>query len=275
MYIGGAFPRSESERYYSLKDKNGNQIANICRASRKDFRNSVVAARKAQSGWASRTAYNRSQILYRIAEMMEGRASQLAEELVLEGLSSKKAVEEVNEAIDRVVYFAGWCDKFQQIFSTVNPVAGSYFNFSVPKPTGVVSVIMPEKSSLLGLLQLILPAIAGGNSVIVLLPQNNPLAGLTFAEILHTSDMPGGVINILSGFREELLEQFASHMDVNAVIYGGSDTESLKLIQEQASKNVKHVVVETSNNFFDESFKNPYCILDLQEIKTTWHPVGI
>ncbi|MCH8558073.1 MAG: aldehyde dehydrogenase family protein [Balneolia bacterium] len=275
LYIGGAFPRSESDRYYSLNDKSGNFVANICRGSRKDFKNAVVAARKAQSGWASRTAYNRGQILYRIAEMMEGRKDQLIAELKLEGSTEKQAVKEVEAAIDRAVYFAGWSDKYQQIFGTINPVASSHFNFSVPEPTGVVAIVLPESASLLGFMQYVLPAIVGGNTVVVLASEKKPLAVLTLAEILHSSDVPGGVINILCGFRDELLSNFSSHMDVNALMLGTNDKDAITLAQQQASQNVKPVLVKHDDDFLDEKHENPYAILELQEIKTTWHPIGI
>ncbi len=275
LYIGGAFPRSESGRYYSLTGKSG-FTANICLASRKDFRNAVVAARKAQSGWAARSAYNRGQILYRIAEIMEGRRDQLIAELKLEGATDKQASKEVDAAIDRAVYFAGWSDKYQQVFGTVNPVASSHFNFSVPEPTGVVTILLPDSASLLGLLQFVLPAIVGGNTVVVLTAESRPLAPLTLGEILHSSDVPGGVINILSGYRSELISNFSTHMDVNAVMYGGNDEEAITLIQKNAAENVKHVVLRKDDDWFDEERnEHPYVIMELQEIKTTWHPVGI
>lgn len=274
MYIGGAFPRSESGRFYSLNDKSGKFTANICRGSRKDFRNAIVAARKAQGGWAARSAYNRGQILYRIAEMMEGRKEQLAAELIKEGSTSKSASKEVETAIDRVVYFAGWSDKYQQIFSTVNPVASSHFNFSMPEPTGVVTIIAPQNASLLGFVQTVIPVITGGNTVVVLASHNNPLATLTLAEILNSSDVPGGVINILTGFEDELREHFSSHMDVNAMVYCENDKEALREIQENASLNVKAIIHRPEKNWASEDLESPYHILDLQEIKTTWHPVG-
>jgi len=274
LYIGGAFPRSESGRYYGLNDAKGNFIANICRSSRKDFRNAMVSARKAQGGWAGRSAYNRGQILYRIAEMMEGRKEQLISELIKEGQSSKKAVKEVETAIDRVVYFAGWSDKYQQIFGTVNPVASSHFNFSMPEPTGVVSIIAPQSASLLGFISVVMPVIVGGNTVVVLASHEHPLSTLTLTEILNTSDVPGGVINVLTGFTDELQSQFATHMDVNAMVYCEDDLVSLKKIQEDASLNVKAIVHRKIKDWTLEEHENPYAILDLQEIKTTWHPVG-
>ena len=275
MYIGGAFPRSESERYYPLSDKKGTLIANICLGSRKDFRNAVVVARKAFDGWAARSAYNRGQILYRIAEMMEGRKDQLIAELIKEGSSSKNAAKEVETSIDRVVYFAGWTDKYQQVFGNINPVASSHFNFSTPEPTGVVSVIAPQKESLLGFIQSTIPVIAGGNVVVVQASETKPLATLTFCEILHSSDVPGGVVNVISGKTEELASHFSSHMDVNAILLFEDNQDLKKLVQENASLNVKAVVHRSVKDFYSEENENPYLILDLQEIKTTWHPVGI
>jgi acyl-CoA reductase-like NAD-dependent aldehyde dehydrogenase len=274
LYIGGAFPRTESGRAYTLTGKNDAFIANLCRASRKDFRNAMVSARKAQSGWAGKSANNRGQILYRIAEMMEGRKDQLIAELIKEGSSSKNATKEVETAIDRVMYFAGWSDKYQQIFGTVNPVASSHFNFSMPEPTGVVSIIAPQNASLLGFVQAVMPVIVGGNTVVVLASHKHPLATMTLAEILNSSDVPGGVVNILTGFIDELYDQFATHMDVNAMMFFEDDKAMLKKIQESASLNVKAVVHKPIKNWESEEHENPYWILDLQEIKTTWHPVG-
>ena len=275
IYIGGKYERSESGRYYPLTDKSGKQIANVCLSSKKDFRNAVVAARGAQLGWANRSAYNRSQILYRMAEMMESRSAQFIEEMSLEGISKKHAQLQVEQSVDRLVYYAGWCDKITQVFGTINPVASSHFNFSVPEPTGVVSVIAPETNTLVGLVDSIAPVIAAGNSCIVLLSENNPLSGLTFAEVLGTSDLPGGVVNLLTGMESELLEPFSSHMDVNAMAYYRNNAESKKTIQLNAALNVRRVHfynTEDKNNVEDGS---PYRILDFMEIKTTWHPIGI
>lgn len=276
IYIGGEFVRSESGRYYAVKDaKSGRLIANMCLSSRKDFRNAVVSARKAQPGWAGRPAYNRSQILYRIAEMMEGRRDQFIAELKHSGYTVTKASKEVGAAIDRMVYFAGWCDKYQQIYSTVNPVASSHFNFSVPEPVGVVAVIAPEVPSLTGLVTVVAPVIAGGNTCVVLCPEKSPLTAVTFSEVLHSSDVPGGVINLLTGSEDELAVHFSSHMDVNTVVYARSNKKSIKLIQENASLNVKRVVIRTNDDWADEKHENPYAILDTLEIKTTWHPIGV
>jgi len=272
IYIGGKFPRTESGRYYQPKNK-GKALANMCLSSRKDFRNAVVAARNAQGGWAHKTAYNRSQILYRAAEVLEGRKAQFVEELTLQGATEALAVEEVNLSIDRLIYYAGWCDKYIQINSTVNPVAGSFFNFSVPEPTGVVAVFAPEQSGLLGLVTQVCSIIAGGNTCVVLASENKPLCAITFAEVLATSDVPGGVVNILTGNRAELLPHFGTHMDVNAVLYCGEDKEAIKTLQTMAVENMKRVRLREDGDYFDAKHENPYYILDFQETKTTWHPI--
>ena len=269
LYIGGQFPRTESGRYYALNDKKGNVIANICLGSRKDFRNAVEAARKGFGDWSSKTAYNRSQVIYRIAEMMEGRKSQFIDELVLQGLTAAKAATEVTQAIDLIVYYAGWADKYQQVYSSVNPVASKHFNFSFPEPTGVVSIIGPESPSLLGLVDAVIPCITGGNACIVLASETQPLGAVTFAEVLATSDLPGGVINIITGTRKELLAQFAQHMDVNAVVYYGANSAEIKTVQENATLNVKRAIIRGGIGN-----PGPELINDTLEIKTTWHPVG-
>jgi len=274
IYIGGKFPRTESGRYYVLQDSRGRPLANVCDCSRKDFRDAVVAARSAQSSWASRSAYNRGQILYRIAEMLEGRLAQFVEELISQGDTASAARREVEASIDRWVYYAGWADKYQQVFSSVNPVSSSHFNFSMLEPTGVVSALCPESFSLLALVSSIAPIIAGGNSAIALASTSKPLCAVTFSEVLATSDLPGGVVNILTGRRKELLEHFASHMDVNAIVYCGDDPKDLTTIRTKAAENVKRVVVRNANlNIVDA--QSPYAILETQEVKTTWHPVGV
>tara|TARA_B100000586_G_scaffold269159_2_gene247291 strand:+ start:645 stop:1508 length:864 start_codon:yes stop_codon:yes gene_type:complete len=275
LYIGGKFPRTESGRYIKWVDANNKGAVNICRGSRKDFRNAMVTARDAFSGWCSRTAYNRSQILYRIGEILEGRRSQFMDELILQGSSKKEAGNEINQSIDRLIYYAGWADKYQQIFSRVNPVASSYFNFSYPEPTGVVSALAPNNSSLIGLVSIVAPIIAGGNTVVVLASEEKPLCSITFAEVLHTSDVPGGVVNILTGYRSELLDHFSSHMDVNAIVYCGNESEEIKLVQENAALNVKRPIVYTDENWLSKNVQDPYRILNTLETKTTWHPVGI
>jgi acyl-CoA reductase-like NAD-dependent aldehyde dehydrogenase len=272
LYIGGQFPRTESGRFYPLYNKKKEIIANVSLASRKDFRNAVVAARSAFAGWSGKTHFNRSQILYRIAEMLEGRKQQFIEELILQGISAKSAEAEVKAAVDRMVYYSGWCDKYSQISSTVNPVSSSHFNFSVPEPTGVVSIIAPEESSLLGLVSVIAPVIAGGNTCVVLASEKLPLCSVTLSEVLATSDLPGGVVNMLTGTSSELFSHFSSHMDVNAIIYCRDDKEEIKTIGENSSLNVKRAFYWNKDWIKSEN-QNPYLILDLQEIKTTWHPV--
>jgi len=286
LYIGGKFPRTESGRYYKL-ECNGQALANMCLSTRKDFRNAVVAARSAYGGWRKSSAFLKSQILYRIAEMLEGRASQFAAELMQMGADPSEARAEVTASVDRLVHYAGWADKYTQVFSSVNPVASSYFNFSVPGPTGVVAVVAPENTGLLGLVSVIAPAIVGGNTVVVLASQSKALSAVTLAEVLHTSDLPGGVVNLLTGERGELLEHFASHMDVNAVVYCSPEpsakdspedstrnAEELKALQTAAAGNVKRVVVRSGVDWFDDAAQSPYTIMDTQEIKTTWHPIG-
>ena len=272
IYIGGKFPRTESGRYYNPLDSNGNILGNICLSSRKDFRNAVVAARSASVGWSARTAFNRSQILYRLGEILEGRRAQFIEELKIQGSTSAKAEKEVNNSIDRLIYYAGWCDKYQQIFSSVNPVSSSYYNFSVCEPMGVVAIIAPEENSLIGLVSVIAPVVAGGNTCVVLASESKPLCSVTFAEVINSSDVPGGVINILTGNAKELAGHFSSHMDVNAIIYSRTDKEELKNIQINASENMKRVFYWKSD-WFSVKAQNPYKIRDLQEIKTTWHPI--
>ncbi len=273
IFIGGQFPRTESGRFYPLKNKKGDILANICLSSRKDFRNAVVAARGAFGGWSGRTAFNRSQILYRIAEMLEGRKEQFISELILQGSTAKAAQEEVTLSVDRLVYYAGWCDKYMAVFSSVNPVASSHFNFSIPEPTGVVAIIASEESSLLGLVTAIAPAIAGGNTCIVLASESKPLCAVTFAEVLNTSDLPGGVVNILTGNSEELHTHFSSHMDVNAMTYYRGNKSEIQKIKENASLNVKRIFIYDKLDLASDKAQNPYLILDNQEIKTTWHPI--
>ena len=273
IYIGGKFPRTESGRYFAHKDKKGNVIGNMCRGSRKDFRNAVVAARNAEAGWARASAYLRGQILYRIAEMLEGRREQFIAELVLQGATQKAAEKEVDQSIDRLIYYAGWADKYQQVFSAVNPVSSSHFNFSVLEPTGVVSILAPDNSGLLGLIGNVAPVIAGGNTCVVLASESKPLSAVSFAEVLHASDVPGGVVNILTGFRSELTEQFASHMDVNAVIYCDGSKAVAKSVQTLAADNIKRVIARDRVDWSGDA-ENPYLIRDTQEVKTTWHPIG-
>lgn len=273
IYIGGQFPRTESGRYYIPTNAAGKKLANVCLSSRKDFRDAVVAARAAFGGWSSRAAFNRSQILYRMAEMLEGRKTQFIEELVLQDATKAKAEKEVNLAIDRLIYYAGWCDKFQQLFSAVNPVASSHFNFSVPEPTGVVAIIAPQNDSLLGLVSVMAPVIAGGNTCVVLASETKPLCAVTFAEVLNSSDLPGGVVNILTGKPSELVSWFVNHMDVNATIYCENNSDTQKMMREKSATNLKRIFFYDKVNWFSEEGQSPYFIMDTQEIKTTWHPV--
>ncbi len=273
IYIGGKFPRTESGRYYLAENKAKEVLANVCLSSRKDFREAVVAARNAQGDWGSRAAFNRGQILYRIAEMLEGRKVQFVEELMQQDATKADAENEVLLSIDRLIYYAGWCDKFQQLYSAVNPVASSHFNFSVPEPTGVVSIIAPQNTSLLGLVSVIAPVIAGGNTCVLLASFTKPLCAVTFAEVLNSSDVPGGVVNVLTGKIPELASYFAEHMDVNAIVFCEADTDIQKMIQEKASLNLKRVVLYNKINWLSDNGQSPYLIMDTQEIKTTWHPI--
>jgi len=275
LYIGGKFPRTESGRYYAINNKKGALIANMCMASRKDFRNAVVIARKAQSSWANTSALNKGQILYRIAEMLEGRKEQFIAELILQGETKSNAQKEVKASIDRLVYYAGWSDKYQQLFSAVNPVASPHFNFSSVEPVGVVAIIAPEEQSLLGLVSQIAPAIVGGNTVIILASENKPLTAISFAEVLNSSDVPGGVVNILTGNKNELIDHMASHMDVNTIIYCGKNQDDMRLISELASNNVKRTIYYKKTDWFTENSQSPYFIEKMQEVKTTWHPVKV
>lgn len=273
IYVGGQFPRTESGRYYTPKNKAGKALANICLCSRKDFRDAVVAARSAFGGWSSRAAFNRGQILYRIAEMLEGRKAQFIDELMQQDATKTQAENEVHTAIDRLIYYAGWCDKFTQVFSSVNPVASSHFNFSAHEPMGVVSIIAPQNTSLLGLVSVVAPVIAGGNTCVVLASENKPLCAVTFAEVLNSSDVPGGVVNILTGKVSELIKYFADHMDVNAMVYCEKNQEHQKLIQDKSALNVKRAIFWNDISWDKEEAESPYLILDTQEVKTTWHPI--
>src|SRR5436309_12786769 len=256
LFIGGAFPRSESGRTLVAEG------ANIARASRKDLRDAVRIARQAGVGWAKATAYNRGQVLYRIAEMMETRRAELA------SVASSKA--EVDRAIDRVVWYAGWADKIAQVTGTVNPVAGPYFNFTLPEPTGVVGVVAPEKPGLLGLVLRLAPALCGGNTMVGLLSESRPLPGLTLAEVLATSDLPAGVVNLISGRRAELLPWLAGHMNVNAIDAAGCTDEELAAVEKAAADSVKRVVRLSARDAL-----SPYAVTSFMEFKTVWHPIGV
>jgi len=273
-YVGGNFLRSESDRTYKINDDSGAAIANACRCTRKDVRDAMVSARNALPEWKKRSSYNRGQILYRVAEMLEGRKHQFITELEKAGKNSKKARTEIEISVDRLIYYAGWTDKCQQVFSAVNPVASSHFNFSKTEPVGVVGIIAPEESPLTGLVSVLAPVIAGGNSCLLLCSVSNPLPALSFAEVLNSSDLPPGVVNILSGYRDELVPPLTSHMDLNAVWNTENNSEIRKQIDENASLNMKRVNHSVNISWDSEEHENPYYILDFQEIKTTWHPSG-
>ena len=271
MLIGGAFVRSESGRALDVNAPGGKWLGHVCRASRKDFRNAVVAARKAASGWANTTPYLKGQILYRAAEMLEGRATTFREVLQSIGLSHAAAKTEVAQAIDLLVYYAGWADKYLQVFGSVNPVSSPYFNFSVTEPMGVVAYVAGEKRPLLDLVAGIAPIVVGGNTVITLSTGRAAVPAMELGEVLATSDFPHGVINLLCGLREELVGQMATHMDVNALVTQGADAKESAASREACALNLKRFFPREANGKGDE---DPYRILDTVEIKTTWHPVG-
>ena len=278
LYIGGNFVRSESGRYLPAQSHAGKHLDNFCRASRKDFRDAVVAARPAFDGWSKKTAYLRGQILYRAAEMLQQRASELTNELARStGVTAAKARAEVKASIDRLVHHAGWTDKYQQIFGSVNPVASSHFNFTTPEPTGVVVALAPDAPALLPLVSLLAPVVLSGNSVIILASEKFPLPALTFSEILATSDLPGGVVNILTGKRTELAPHIAGHMDVNAIVDGAGDKEISSALQGGVAINLKryarHALAD--GEWFSAKAQDPYWILDTVEFKTAWHPIGL
>ncbi len=253
LFVGGAFPRSESGRIYLAQDQN------VARASRKDLRDAVRAAREAYPKWAGMTAYNRGQVLYRLAEMLEARREDLA------ALCSGAA--EVDRSIDRVVWYAGWADKLAQVLGSANPVAGSYFNFTIPEPTGVVGILAPEEPALAGLVSRLVPALVGGNAVVAVASESLPLAAVELAEAIATSDVPGGVVNILTGHKTELAPWLASHMDVNAIDLAGADGQRADL-ERAASENVKRVVRGSADG------QSPWEVAAFLELKTVWHPIG-
>src|SRR5256886_12811518 len=278
LYIGGEFPRTESGRFYPVNDKGGELLENACRGSRKDLRNAVQSARKAFAAWSGKPAYNRGQIPYRIAEVCESRAAELVDELRKQGASAADARREVERVVDRWVYYAGWSDKYPQVFGSVNPVAGPYYNFTVPEPTGVVGVVAPEEPSLLGLVSRIAPALVGGNPVVAIPSESRPLAAITLGEVFQTSDVPGGVVNIVSGLKSELIPWLASHMDVNAIDATGVAPDGLAALQKAAAENVKRIVRFDADaiGWADTRLsQSPYAIFDFQELKTVWHPMGM
>ncbi len=273
--IGGAFPRSESGRSYPVITPKGHLLAHAAQASRKDVRDAVVAARGAFGKWSGATAYNRGQVLYRVAEMLEGRREQFAAEVVdAEGLSTAKAVVQVDAAIDRWVHYAGWADKYAQVVGSTNPVAGPYFNFSLPEPTGVVGVLAPQESSLLGLVSVLAPVVTTGNTAVLVTSEDRPLPAISLSEVLATSDVPGGVINLLTGRTAELAPWLASHRDVNALDLTGAAPGARADLQAAAAENVKRVYVPRT----DEDWSAPPGLRRLDafvETKTVWHPIGV
>ncbi|WP_327254605.1 aldehyde dehydrogenase family protein [Streptomyces sp. NBC_01244] len=274
LYVGGKFPRSESGRVYEVSDSKGKWLANAPLSSRKDARDAVVAARKAFGGWSGATAYNRGQILYRVAEMLEGRREQFVREVAeAEGLSKSKAASAVDAAIDRWVWYAGWTDKIGQIVGGANPVAGPFFNLSTPEPTGVVTVVAPQASSFLGLVSVIAPVIAIGNTVVVIASEKAPLPALSLGEVLATSDLPGGVVNILSGKAAEMGPHLASHQDVNAIDLAGADEALAKELEIAAADNLKRVLRPQP---VDDWSADPGTarMTAFLETKTVWHPTG-
>jgi acyl-CoA reductase-like NAD-dependent aldehyde dehydrogenase len=272
LFIGGKFVRGENGRVIVAKDANGKPLANYCRASCKDFRDAVKAARTAFGGWSKNSAYLRGQILYRAAEMLEMRRRDLQQELSRSKITARR---EVTAAIDRLVYYAGWTDKFAQILGSVNPVASSHFNFTIPEPTGVVVAVCPDEPALLGLVSIVAPIVAGGNCVIALASTTNALPALTFSEIIATSDFPAGVINILAGDRTELAPHFASHMDVNAIVDASGDEKIGTELQSGAAINLKRYHRRADVDYFKAEAENPYWITDTTEMKTAWHPIGL
>ncbi|MFE2538272.1 aldehyde dehydrogenase family protein [Streptomyces sp. NPDC059371] len=273
LYVGGKFPRSESGRVYEVSDSKGKWLANAPQSSRKDARDAVVAARKAFGGWSGATAYNRGQVLYRVAEMLEGRKEQFVREVAeAEGLSKAKAAAVVDAAIDRWVWYAGWTDKIAQVVGGGNPVAGPYFNLSSPEPTGVVTVLAPQESSFLGLVSVIAPVIATGNTVIVIASEKSPLPALSLGEVLATSDVPGGVVNILSGRTAEIAAPLAAHQDVNAIDLAGADEVLAKELEIAAADNLKRVVRPQAVDYVRTPGTER--LTAFLETKTVWHPTG-
>jgi acyl-CoA reductase-like NAD-dependent aldehyde dehydrogenase len=274
LYIGGAFPRSESGRSYPVASPVGELLAHAAQASRKDVRDAVVAARKAFPGWSGATAYNRGQVLYRIAEMLDGRREQFAAEVrAAEGGSAAAAVATVEHAIDRWVWYAGWADKYAQVTGSANPVAGPYFNFSLPEPTGVVGALAPQESSLLGLVSVLAPIVTTGNTAVVVASRERPLPAVSLTEVLATSDLPGGVVNLLTGYPAELAPWLASHRDVNAIDLTGVDPDGRVALQQAAADNVKRVYAPATEDW--RADPGTARLTAFVETKTVWHPVGI
>ena len=272
LFVGGTFPRSESGRSYETFSHDGRPLAWAAQASRKDLRDAVVAARAAQPGWVALTAYHRGQILYRVAELMEGRREQFLAELADVGV--RDPARDVDATIDRWVWYAGWCDKVHQVLGTTNPVAGPYFNFTIPEPTGIVGIVAPQDQALIGLVSRLAPAVVSGNAVVVLASEERPLPAVTLGEVLATSDVPGGVINILTGKVRELVPWLAGHMDVNAIDVTGVPEDLRTEVEETSAENVKRITRGAETDPFGPEAQSPYEITALMEFKTVWHPMG-
>ena len=276
VYVGGAFIRSESARTFPLKDAAGNFFANIPQCTRKDLRNAVEAAAKAGPGWARRTAYNRGQIIYRLAEMIEARQADMADALAIGGATKAAAAKEITAAVDRLIYYAGWTDKYEQILGNVNPVASPHFNFTVTEPMGIIGLIAPDEAPLLALVSLVAPAIATGNTVVALASTTQPYPAIVLGEMLATSDLPGGVVNLLTGFRKEMVPTFATHTHLRAIagVANADERKALKLGAADSVKRVKLSKAEEPVDWFSDQAQGLYELRDHLEFKTTWHPIG-
>ncbi len=276
VYVGGAFIRSESARVFPLRDAAGDFFANIPQCTRKDLRNAVEAAAKAGPGWAKRTAYNRGQILYRLAEMIEARAGEMAAAIALAGATPAAAAREVAAAVDRLIYYAGWTDKYEQVLGNVNPVAAPYFNFTVTEPMGIIGVIAPDEAPLLALISLIAPAITSGNTVVALASTTQPYPAILLGEMLATSDLPGGVVNLLTGFRAEMIPTFATHTHLRAIsaVVNAAERKALALGAAESVKRTTLLKAEEKRDWFASAAQSVDAIRDTVEFKTTWHPVG-
>ncbi len=276
VYVGGAFIRSESARVYPLKDAAGEFYANIPQCTRKDLRNAVEAAAKAGPGWAKRTAYNRGQILYRLGEMIEARAGEMSGALILGGATPTAAAREVAASVDRLIYYAGWTDKYEQVLGNVNPVAAPYFNFTVTEPMGIVGVIAPDTAPLLALISLVAPAITSGNTVVALASTTQPYPAILLGEMLATSDLPGGVVNLLTGFRKEMIPTFATHTHLRALsgVVNAEERKNLALGAADSVKRTHLLKTEDKHDWFADTAQSVYAIRETLEFKTTWHPVG-
>ncbi|MSU45830.1 MAG: aldehyde dehydrogenase family protein [Lacunisphaera sp.] len=276
VYVGGAFIRSESARTFPLKDAAGNFFANIPQCTRKDLRNAVEAAAKAGPGWARRTPYNRGQIIYRLGEMLEARKADMADALLIGGASKSAAAKEITATIDRLIYYAGWADKYEQVLGNVNPVASPHFNFTVTEPMGIVGLLAPEEAPLLALVSLIAPAITSGNTVVALVSTAQPYPAIVLGEMLATSDLPGGVVNLLTGFRKELVPTFATHTHLRAIggVASADERKAIKLGAADSVKRVKLSKTEEPVDWFSGKAQSLYDVRDTLEFKTTWHPIG-